>query len=95
MKTKTITTLSAILITTWMTYAYINMPTLIDKMNEQKITYQTEQKSLEKANKTLRIQSQAIDKKITDNSNKWNKLNGQIKQIDVTLKMLKTWKLDQ
>ena len=95
MKTKTITTLSAILITTWMTYAYINMPTLIDKMNEQKITYQTEQKSLEKANKTLRVQSQAINKKITENSNKWNNLNGQIKQIDVTLKMLKTWKLDQ
>ena len=95
MKTKTITTLSALILTTWMTYAYINMPTLIDKMSEQKITYQTKQKSLEKTNKTLRIQSQAIDKKITDNSNKWNKLNGQIKQIDITLKMLKTWKLDQ
>jgi len=73
-----------------MTYAYINMPTLIDKMNEQKTTYQTKQKLLEKTNKTLRIQSQVIDKKITDNSNKWNKLNGQIKQIDITLKMLKT-----
>ena len=95
MKTKTITTLSALILTTWMTYAYINMPTLIDKISEQKITYQTEQKLLEKTNKTLRIQSQAIDKKITDNSNKWNKLNGQIKQIDITLKMLKTWKLDQ
>lgn len=84
----TFSTLTAI----WI-YAY-NSIDLIDKMNEQKIVYQIEQKQLQETNEILRVEREAIDIKITENSNKWNNLNWKIQMIDETIRVIESWDLD-
>jgi len=99
-KTRLLTALWIIWTTMIWTAIAFNMPDLIDKMNEQKITYQVEQETLKETNDILREEKTKlnekialIDTQITENSKKWEQLNGKIEQVDTTIKMIETWEL--
>jgi len=92
---KIILTLSALLLFTWVTYAFMSMPDLIDNLNEEKITYEAAQETLKSNNDILRakdeklkIESDWIKRQIQANSQEWAKLSWKIEVIDATIKMI-------
>jgi uncharacterized coiled-coil protein SlyX len=94
-KTKLI--LSALILwTLWIaTIVMAFQPKLIDKLNEQVIIYWKEQNELSEVNKVLKVEREALNTKIEQNSNLWHNLEWKKQQIKETIIVIESWELEQ